>query len=280
MSRRSLRGLRVSHPEDLAVSLHHAAGAKLAGAFHVNGRTVVLSLEWQGHEVKFQADISDVWAAPIPEFPVRGRALQPAQAARVAGRRDWTYEELEAAGLPLYWSKEWFDSALERLGTMDRIAKEYGYKPLAVWSYAKRVYGYRRDKRQVLAREKYEKARECYQRGMTYEQIRKEVGTNPRTVCKWVKRFKAEGIVPPPRADWRRRRRGRGDSPLRRAILIALSDGPKSSSAIAAETGYSKSGVKVELWRLKDEGRVVGSRARGNNRVSPLYSLAVEEVAA
>lgn len=50
-------------------------------------------------------------------------------------RSQWSLEELQAQGLPLYWNKDWLDEQIRATGSTFLVAKQWNYP----WSEIKRM---------------------------------------------------------------------------------------------------------------------------------------------
>lgn len=53
-------------------------------------------------------------------------------------RSQWSLEELQAQGLPLYWNKEWLDKQIRATGSTFLVAKQWNYP----WGEIKRMAEY------------------------------------------------------------------------------------------------------------------------------------------
>lgn len=73
-------------------------------------------------------------------------ALQKTDRAKLknaskGSKSSWSEKELREEGLPLYWSKEWLEAALNEHGNYKGIEEAYGYAARTVNNYAANYHG-------------------------------------------------------------------------------------------------------------------------------------------
>jgi transcriptional regulator of acetoin/glycerol metabolism len=111
--------------------------------------------------------------------------------------REWTLEEVEAAGLPLYWSRAWVEEVLPRLRSFRAIAREYGYNEAALGRYVSRRFGLKslakKGGRARLHTEERGRAIALYESGLTNAaEIARRLGYDRTDVWRWLRQHTDE----------------------------------------------------------------------------------------
>jgi hypothetical protein len=132
-----------SHPELIARSFDKLERSKILRISHLEGTNqFVLRIEMQNKGVvELQAAALELLSGQLPEFKEhraekavgvgrgRGERLVSRDTVLFAkGKANWTIPELEAAGMPMYYSKEWLENEITRLGSLAAIGRAHGYK--------------------------------------------------------------------------------------------------------------------------------------------------------
>lgn len=126
-------------PEQLAAALDDAGDVSVSRIGHIQGRQVVIRLNWQGQPVEFQATITDVFAGEVPEQPKRrSERLHLHQRAEDLYGKGLTEAEVRHLGYPLYLAEEWLRRQKDRLGTFAEISRVYGYPETTLLGAARR----------------------------------------------------------------------------------------------------------------------------------------------
>lgn len=192
-SRRSkLRGLRISSPDDLAESLHNAAGAKLSKVRHFGKTRVLIELDWQGQRQAFLADVVEVWNGEVPDAPEGGLRV-------VMGNGSFDPEGAmfvqDGRLVPLYRDPDWLQDQVTRLLTWKAVAAEYGFCEQQVIKWARRlgVLSPSRKGMKPLARREAER---LLREGLTDSvALANATGVSRGTAWKWKKEFERHGSL-------------------------------------------------------------------------------------
>lgn len=137
---------------------------------------IVLLLQLDSGSAKFVCAITEILNVKLsntsvdPSLPSCNNGLK---LAPFKGYQNYTKEDLERMGLPLYLSDDWLLDQYSMLGSAAEISRKYGYSDTTLSRHLHRL-GLRRNKR--VTQEQRRKAKQLFEQGHTYSEVAKMTG--------------------------------------------------------------------------------------------------------
>lgn len=187
-----------SHEEVVAASLQGVMGK--FKATWLGGRHVILLLtNAAGEKIQLTVSVMEHVAGRTWDLPDdkaskdvgvgrgKGRRVVTGDAAWELGQKDdWREDELRAAGLPLYASREWFQRELGECGSIAEMGRRFGYKTSTLENWASR-HEISLKPRKTTVRERVLAEYEESDPKPSFSALAESHGVSVQSVSRWVK---------------------------------------------------------------------------------------------